>query len=151
MAQLRGESMESLYQFQAIAQYLTHPLVLVGFVLLLLFGVYRTLIHSGLIPPVTKRTGGALLGRILRYGFVIALTVIALGFLLRFFEVVNEAQATRAAHRAELAEQALKTVWARARELEDAGQRERIRGEALSERNELLAEAVHLFAQIPGP
>jgi hypothetical protein len=34
--------------FQKIAPYLKHPLVLVGFVLLIFFGIHRTLIKSGI-------------------------------------------------------------------------------------------------------
>ena len=71
--------------FAQIAPYLRHPLVLAGFVLFLLFGVYKTLIGSGLIPTVSKRDGAGLLRRLLDHGFWLALAVVLLGFALAFF------------------------------------------------------------------
>ncbi len=49
--------MEMLEGFAEIAPYLTDPLVLVGFVALLAFGVHWTLIKSGVIPQtrISKR------------------------------------------------------------------------------------------------
>jgi hypothetical protein len=41
----------SLAAFKEIAPYLTQPLVLVGFVLLLFFGLHRSLLKAGIIPP----------------------------------------------------------------------------------------------------
>ena len=76
---------ESLKEFEKIAPYLEHPLVLVGFVLLVFFGIHKTLIRSGIIPPVNQRTGGKLVQLLLRYGLIIALAVVFLGFALQFF------------------------------------------------------------------
>jgi hypothetical protein len=53
--------------FTGVAPYLTHPLELVGFVLLLFFGIHRALIKSGIIPPVGPRVGGRLVQSLLRY------------------------------------------------------------------------------------
>lgn len=78
--------MDTLQAFKDIAPYLTHPLVLVGFVLLLFFGVHRTLIKAGIIPPLDQQTGSAVVQRLLRYGFVIALVVIVLGFGLQLLQ-----------------------------------------------------------------
>ena len=44
--------MDMLEAFSKIAPHLANPLVLVGFVLLLFFGVHRTLIRSGILRPV---------------------------------------------------------------------------------------------------
>lgn len=79
--------MEELKGFADIAPFLRHPLVLGGFALLLFFGIHRHLIKSGLIPPLTQRTGSRVIQTILRYGFVIALVVIVLGFALEFYKV----------------------------------------------------------------
>ena len=69
--------------------YLQHPLVLVGFALLLFFGTHRALIRSGLIPPLDQRTGGTVVRTLLRYGFIIALAVAALGFGLQFYKAAR--------------------------------------------------------------
>ena len=67
-------------EFPAIAPYLSNPLVLVGFVLLLFFGIHRTLIKSKIIPPVGPQTGGKIVQLLLRYGFILALVIVVLGF-----------------------------------------------------------------------
>ena len=72
--------MDTLLQaFRQIAPYLTHPLVLIGLVLLLFFGIHAQLIDSGLLPP---REAGGVVQALLRYGFWIALALTGLGFLL---------------------------------------------------------------------
>jgi hypothetical protein len=72
--------------FKEVAPYLTHPLVLVGFALLLVFGVHRALLKARIVPPLTPHAGGKVVQNFLRYGFVIALVVIVLGFLLAFYQ-----------------------------------------------------------------
>ena len=79
--------------FKEIAPYLTHPLVLVGFVALLFFGIHRTLIKAVIIPPLSQRGGSAVVNLLFRYGFQLALVVIVLGFGLRYFEMRAEASA----------------------------------------------------------
>jgi len=61
-----------LAAFGKIAPYLTQPLVLVGFVLLLSFGIHRTLLKAGIIPPLTARTGGKVVQLLLRYPSTVA-------------------------------------------------------------------------------
>ncbi len=69
--------------FPEIAPYLTHPLVLVGFVLMLFFSIHRTLIKSGLIPPLSKKDGTSVLQQLLRYGFWVALAIIIAGVVVQ--------------------------------------------------------------------
>ncbi len=38
--------------FESIAKYLTHPLVLVGFVLMLIFLIHREIVRSGILPAI---------------------------------------------------------------------------------------------------
>ena len=76
--------MENLAGFAAIVPYLTHPLALVGYVLMLFFGIHRALIEAGIIPPLSQRAGSKVVQMLLRYGFVIALLIILLGFGLQF-------------------------------------------------------------------
>ncbi|MFC1890597.1 tetratricopeptide repeat protein, partial [Thermodesulfobacteriota bacterium] len=82
--------MKELKGFAEIAVYLKDPLVLCGFVLMLFFGIHRALIKSGIIPPLSKRSGSKVVHSILRYGFIIALLVIFLGFALEFFQIHRE-------------------------------------------------------------
>jgi tetratricopeptide (TPR) repeat protein len=55
-------------------------------VLLLVFGIHRALLRSGIIPPVSQQSGSRIVQLLLRYGFIIALVTIVLGFGLEFFK-----------------------------------------------------------------
>ena len=66
--------------FKDIAPFLQHPLVLVGFVILLFFGILTALFKAGILPPLPKRTAGDVVKRVINFGFAIALLVILLGF-----------------------------------------------------------------------
>lgn len=66
--------------FGKIAPHLANPLVLVGFVLLLFFGIHRTLIKSGILRPVSAAQSGTIVRILLRYGFVVAVLLIVAGF-----------------------------------------------------------------------
>ena len=74
--------MPELGGFAEIAPYLTHPLVLAGFVLLLFFALLRAVLKSRVMPTVSKSAGGRALLSLLRYGFLIALAVIVASDLL---------------------------------------------------------------------
>ncbi|SFO38731.1 tetratricopeptide repeat protein [Nitrosospira briensis] len=78
--------MEGIAGFKEIAPYLENPLVLIGFVLFLFFGIPLALLKAGILPPLTPRTGGKVVRSFLSYGFVIALLVIALGFAYALFQ-----------------------------------------------------------------
>jgi hypothetical protein len=71
-----------LHAFRQIAPYLTHPLVLIGLVLLLFFGIHGQLIDSGIIPPLAEEEATGVVHALLRYGFWIALAITVLGFVL---------------------------------------------------------------------
>lgn len=72
--------------FSEYARYLQHPLVLIGFVLLLFFGVHRALLKSGVLPRLTEQSGSKVVQVLLRYGFIIALAILLLGFSLEFLK-----------------------------------------------------------------
>jgi hypothetical protein len=72
--------MDELKGFARVAPYLSDPLVLVGFALLLLFLLFRSLIGSGLIPVLEQEAGGRVVEGILDYGFYVVALVILLGF-----------------------------------------------------------------------
>ena len=79
--------MEALQLFKDIVPYLTHPLVLIGFVVLLFFWVLlRGVLNAKIIPTLSKSSGARLAERLLRYGFIIALVVIVLGFGSQFLD-----------------------------------------------------------------
>lgn len=81
--------------FERIAPFLTHPLVLVGFVVLLFFGMVWALLRVGIIPPLRATTGGKIVHTFLYYGFVIALVVIVLGFAFQWYRVSQDGRRTR--------------------------------------------------------
>ncbi|MES9902174.1 MAG: tetratricopeptide repeat protein [Sedimenticola sp.] len=76
-----------LDSFKNIAKYLSHPLVLVGFVVLLFFKTLHILIESGILPTIAQDDGFIILLDLLRYGFIIGLVTIIAGFGLQFFKV----------------------------------------------------------------
>jgi hypothetical protein len=78
--------------FAGVAPYLREPLVLVGFVLLLFFGVTRALIRSRLLTPVSGARSYRVLQTVLLYGFLISIIVIALGFGLKYRELTHAEQ-----------------------------------------------------------
>lgn len=90
--------------FATVASYLEDPLVLGGFALFLFFGALRFTIKR--LPAVSQKIAGIAVLRLVTFGFVLALAVIVLGFVLRYMEVQSEAARVAAQHRAELAEQA---------------------------------------------
>ena len=65
--------------FAKVAPYLTHPLVLVGFVLMLAFGIHWQLMKSGLLRQVNQKDSGVIIRLFLRYGFWLALTLLLAG------------------------------------------------------------------------
>ena len=73
-------------KFHRIARYLSNPLTLVGYALLLFFGIHKTLISSGILPPVSQAASGTIVTLILKYGFMIALASIVCGFALAFWK-----------------------------------------------------------------
>ena len=78
--------MGTLQAFKDIAPDLSNPMVLTGFVLLLFLGLHRSLLKAGIVPPLTAQTGGKVVQLFLRYGFLIALLVIVLGFGLAYYK-----------------------------------------------------------------
>jgi len=69
--------------FEKIAKYLAaSPLVVVGFVLMLVFGISSKLIDSGLIPPSPPGSSFEIITLMLRYSFQLGLCVTVLGFAL---------------------------------------------------------------------
>lgn len=57
--------------FEKVAQYLMHPLALIGFVLMLAYGIHWQLMKSGLLAEATKKDGSLIIRLFLRYGFLL--------------------------------------------------------------------------------
>ena len=89
--------MDSL-SFDKLAPYLKDPLVLIGFTLLLFFGIARAIIRSGQLTPVTGAKSYRVLQTVLLYGFLLGVLVIALGFGLKYREL-SEAEQRNASSR----------------------------------------------------
>jgi hypothetical protein len=78
--------------FVKLAPYLQDPLVLMGFVLLLFFGLARSLLKAGIIPQLNQRGGYRIISRLLLYGFLLALAIISVGFALKYNELSRQEQ-----------------------------------------------------------
>lgn len=66
-----------------ILPYLTHPLALVGYVMMLFFSILHALIHKGIITPISGRSSSKVVQLILKYGVWLAGMTIILGFGLQ--------------------------------------------------------------------
>ena len=71
--------------FGDIAPYLQHPLVLVGFGVFVVFGFYRVRVGAQILPQVSRAASGRIVAMLVRYGFIVALVLMLLGFGLAFF------------------------------------------------------------------
>ena len=80
-----------------VIPYLTHPLALVGYVLMLFFSMHRALIKSGIIPPLNQQDGASVVHALLEYGFWIAALIIVAGVTLQYVQnqpdVIQEGEA----------------------------------------------------------
>ncbi|MCW5200976.1 hypothetical protein VU07_04145, partial [Desulfobulbus sp. F4] len=90
--------------FEKVAPHLTHPLVLVGFVLMLAFGIHSQLIKSGLLSKVDKKDSGLIIRLFLRYGFWLALTLLLAGVGLSAWNSWMEKEKVLAVDAGKLAE-----------------------------------------------
>ncbi|MCI5191229.1 MAG: tetratricopeptide repeat protein, partial [Candidatus Electrothrix sp. AS4_5] len=74
----------NLAGFEKIASYLGNPLILVGFVLMLAYGIHWQLMKSGLLRQVSQRDSSLIIRLFLRYGFWLALVLLLAGVGLQF-------------------------------------------------------------------
>ena len=87
-----GSPMSDVAVASAALPYLQQPLVLVGFVLLLFFGLAKVVARSRVLTPITGAKSYRVLQSLLAYGFVLAVAVIALGFGLKYRELSQAEQ-----------------------------------------------------------
>ena len=84
--------------FDKIAQYLKHPLVLMGFVLMLIFGVHDKLLEKGIIPTLSADQGSVVVQLMLGYGFWLGVLVVILGFVWQFYKTYIDADLKKKVH-----------------------------------------------------
>lgn len=72
--------------FSKIAPFLSHPLVLTGFALFLLFGLLRAVLSSDKISPLGERESAWIFERLALGGLWVAVLVVILGFGLAFVQ-----------------------------------------------------------------
>ncbi len=70
--------------FEKIAPYLSSPLVLAGFGLMLAYRIHWQLMKSGLLRQVSRKDSSLIIRLFLRYGFWLALILLLAGFGLQF-------------------------------------------------------------------
>jgi hypothetical protein len=73
--------------FARVARYLNNPLALVGYVLFLVFGIFKAIISAGIIPTLNVEGGARIAEHLLLYGFTLALCVVVLGLGLQFYQL----------------------------------------------------------------
>jgi hypothetical protein len=83
-------------EFSKIAPHLANPLILVGFALFVLFGLYRALLRSGVLVPVSRDASKGVVRLILHYGFIVAALIILGGFALAFWRARSAAHSYKA-------------------------------------------------------
>jgi hypothetical protein len=80
------------FSFEKVGPYLKDPLILIGFFLLLAFGLFRLVIKKGLIPKLQQKHGYEVVKLILWFAFIIGVLLILLGFPLKRRELLNQPQ-----------------------------------------------------------
>jgi hypothetical protein len=78
--------------FEKIAPFLTDPLVLIGFSLLLVTSVFRAILSTtgrGLLPRLTRTDGAEVVFRLMRYLFWLAVLLIVLGFAVKAYDLTR--------------------------------------------------------------
>jgi hypothetical protein len=76
--------MPEITGFSKVAPYLVNPLVLIGFCLFLFFGIHWVLLKAGLLTPLSQRQSSLVVRMILRYGLLVAIVILVLGFSYAF-------------------------------------------------------------------
>ena len=84
--------MNELTFFEKIAPFLKDPLVLAGFVVFLIVILFKTIIKSGIIPTLTKKSGSDLARKVISYSIIISIFVIVLGFSLEMFKLYKNSE-----------------------------------------------------------
>ena len=112
--------------FEKIAPHLAgSPLVLIGFVLLLAYGIHWQLMKSGLLRQVNQKDSSLIIRIILRYGFWLALTPLLAGFGLEAWKIYMEKEKTQTVNLDQLAEKVAAKVLEKMSSAEPGGQEAR--------------------------
>ena len=82
--------MDTLADFGKIAEFLKHPLVLMGFVLMMVFSIHKLVLNVGILPKLNQKQGGLVVTLLLRYGFWLGVLIVLSGFGLQFYQAYAE-------------------------------------------------------------
>jgi hypothetical protein len=81
--------------FSKIAPYMTNRWALVGFCLFLFFGMLRVVLKGRLLVPLSQRQSAVMVGRILNYGFLVAILVIVSGVYRERRDLASQSPVTQ--------------------------------------------------------
>ena len=70
-----------------LARFLSPPLIIVGLGLVLIFGIHKQLLQSSLLEKLTEQSSAETIKKVLYYGFILGLVLMALGFGLAILNV----------------------------------------------------------------
>jgi hypothetical protein len=82
--------MDSLSEFGKIAEFIRHPLVLVGFVVMLVFSIHKLILKAKLLKELNQQQSNFVVVLLLRYGFWLGVLIMLLGFGLQFYQAYAE-------------------------------------------------------------
>ena len=80
------------------AKHLKHPFVLIGFVIMLIFGVYDKLIEKGIIQPLPPDQINIVVQLILAYGFWLGMLVVVLAFVWQVYKTHTDTKIKKKDH-----------------------------------------------------
>jgi hypothetical protein len=95
---LGSRTFTDISQFAKIAPHLVNPFVLIGFCLLLFFGVHRTLLKTGMLTALSQRQSSVVVRIILKYGFWVAIAIVIFGFAYAGLRTYHDVSVERGQH-----------------------------------------------------
>ena len=86
--------MDSITEFSKISEFLKHPLVFMGFVLMLVFSIHKLILKASILEKLTSKDSGVVVRLLLRYGFLLGVLIVFLGFCLQFYQAYASDKST---------------------------------------------------------
>jgi protein O-GlcNAc transferase len=90
--------MDSLSEFGKVAEFIKHPLVLVGFVVMLVFSIHKLILKAKLLKELNQQQSSFVVVLLLRYGFWLGVLIMLLGFGLQFYQTYADKEIKKAAN-----------------------------------------------------
>ncbi len=101
--------MDSLSEFGKIAEFIRHPLVLVGFVVMLVFSIHKLILKAKLLKELNQQQSSFVVVLLLRYGLWLGVLIALLVFGLQFYQTYVDKEIKKETKAAEI-ESIKKTV-----------------------------------------